>query len=58
MIYEDSDGLEFESSYSFIDLRFIPDNIAFDDEPKDVTPEVAVFHIFCNGNINNGDDLG
>jgi len=34
MIYEDSDGLEFESSCSFIDLRFIPDNIAFDDEPR------------------------
>jgi NUC153 domain len=34
-IYESIDGTEYLSSANFIDLRFIPDDVDFDDKPRD-----------------------
>jgi hypothetical protein len=34
-IYETTDGTEYQSSSNFLDLRFIPDDVTFEDEPRD-----------------------
>jgi len=32
-VYEEVNGKEFESTSNFFDLRFIPDEMSFDDPP-------------------------
>ncbi|KAL7628013.1 pre-rRNA-processing protein esf1 [Parahypoxylon ruwenzoriense] len=34
-IYQATDGTEYQSSSNFMDLRFVPDDVTFDDEPRD-----------------------
>ncbi|KAM5345215.1 hypothetical protein ACJ41O_011077 [Fusarium nematophilum] len=39
-LYEATDGREYQSSSNFLDLRFIPDDVTFDDEPRDECDKV------------------
>ncbi|KAK4069183.1 hypothetical protein Trihar35433_5762 [Trichoderma harzianum] len=39
-IYEATDGTEYQASSNFIDLRFVPDDVTFDDEPRDECSKV------------------
>ncbi|KAH8680864.1 hypothetical protein BX600DRAFT_428841 [Xylariales sp. PMI_506] len=34
-IYQATDGSEYMTSSNFLDLRFVPDDVTFDDEPRD-----------------------
>ncbi|KAK2767340.1 pre-rRNA processing protein [Colletotrichum kahawae] len=39
-LYEATDGTEYQSSSNFLDLRFVPDDVTFDDEPRDECDKV------------------
>ncbi|KAI9473738.1 MAG: hypothetical protein EXX96DRAFT_487694 [Benjaminiella poitrasii] len=39
VIYKSCDNTEYESSANFFDLRYIPEDMTFDDEPKDTATD-------------------
>ncbi|XP_055636779.1 ESF1 homolog [Toxorhynchites rutilus septentrionalis] len=39
-LYKECDGVEYESTANKIDLRFVPDDMDFDDEPKEKCTEL------------------
>jgi hypothetical protein len=44
LIFKSCDGAEFESSANFFDLRYIPNGMTFDDEPRDEALDAPVLY--------------
>ncbi|XP_062565523.1 ESF1 homolog [Armigeres subalbatus] len=56
-LYKECDGVEYESTANKLDLRFIPDDMEFDDEPKEKCtelPEVGKYEprVFTTSALN------
>lgn len=43
-IYQNCDGTEYESTANIFDLRYIPDDITFDDEPRDECSSIPKYY--------------